>query len=221
MGNIGTDTPLTFEQWIPLVHHVATKRFPWAAGGLASREDQTRLRGLDQKDLLQEGYIALLHALNNYKKKHVSRASFKTYAYKTIYAAMLKYTWANATPLKTWDKAEIRARGSDAAKESLAAALKCVLFSDLLPDCFEFSDRRSGLHEAETDECEHVAYCIAKLREKLSETDFNILLDRASGATYTKIGEKHGFSGERARVVVKDLQYAATDILKEEILDNG
>ena len=220
MDDSGTDTPITFEQWVPLVHHVATKRFPWAAGSSSSREDKIRLRGLDREDLIQEGCIALLYAIDHYDNDHVSRASFATYAYKCIYAAMLKYTWANATPLKTWDKVEIRTRGSDAAKESLAAELRCALFTDIAPDNPEFPDKKSGMHEAAKDEEEFVAACIAKLRENLSQRDFEMLLDRASGMIYNGIGAKYGFSGERARVVLKDLQYAAANILSQEIMDN-
>lgn len=221
MDDTGTDTPLTFEQWTPIVHHVATKRFPWAAGSSSSREDKIRLRGLDREDLVQEGYIALLYALDNYKKDHVAHASFKTYAYKCIYSAMLKYTWANATPLKTWDKIEIRTRGSDAAKENLAAALRCAFFTDIAPDNPEFPDKQSGMHEAAVDNDEYATACIAKLREAMKKLDFEMLLDRASGMIYKDIGEKYGFSKQRARTIIKNLQYVAANILSQEIMDNG
>lgn len=69
----------TFEQWAPLIRHIAGKRFNQS--------------GCDFDDLLQEGAIALLYALKHFDK---DRASFKTYAYVCIHNAMSQFALKEA-----------------------------------------------------------------------------------------------------------------------------
>lgn len=215
MEEEGRDSQYSFDQWYPLVHHVATRRFPWAG---ASPDDQSRIRGLERDDLIQEGCLALMHAIEKYNDSNSDGASFKTYAYNCIYNRMLQYVQDNSTPLKTRAKRAVQRSGTEKAKEKLQRALRCCLFSDLPQSIVDFPDV-GDKHASPGEESEFVASCMEKLRAGMDPRLLGVLLDKARGLRLTTLGEVYGCSTENARLLVRKARVAAAAILHREVTD--
>mgnify|MGYP000718919739 CR=1 FL=1 len=127
-----------FEKWKKLVYKVVNEKFSWATSG----EHKIVSRPFDKEDLIQEGFIALMKAWENYDPNHKSGAKFISYAYFIIRGNIQRWINNNLTPITTTNlrenkvgitKARPGTKQWESAKDrrnKMDLALKCRLFSD-------------------------------------------------------------------------------------------
>ena len=218
-------SPEDFKQWEPLVHYVIKTHFAWAYRSTKDGNYRRYRRHLDYDDLVQEGFIALLNASERWHAG--GGASFKTYAFAAIYRQVHRFVDANACPVttKNWQSAS---RYDDSVHEHLAAAIACRLFSESeikgqsIESAPEIKDDRWRVLPDDILQADWVDYCMKRLGKVLKKKEIRILLERASGMTFTQIGEKRGVTRERARVVYGELLIrAAVALMDQEVNCDG
>lgn len=223
-----------YKQWFPLVNHIILNRLAWAISDTGSGSFQRIRRAVDHSDLLSVGWIALQAAYNQYDKKHASGASFKTYAYRTIYNSLLNYLDANWTPITTASQRHIKRDCTPETKDKFQAATNYLCFSEIAhknrrpaSTSFEFvpvqpREAENTLDPAiQLEDYEFQEHCLAKLKSNLSAEEWRILMLRYSGKTFKEIGRLVSLSYEMVRKQLEALNFKVHHILYSEIQEFG
>jgi len=219
---------------MPLVVHIIKKNFSWAITDVGTGSFEKTRRAVDAEDLAQVGLIALMEAWEGYDKKHESKSSFKTYAYRVIYNRLLNYLDDNCTPISTSRRRQILTDGSDDSKKRLMAATNYRCFSEISSkhyhddmDEIEYnptpSREESSIQDPaiRIDNQEFSEHCIEKLKKGLTPEEWRVLMLRYSGGTYKEIGETVSLSYESIRNMLESLNYKIRHILFNEIEEFG
>jgi RNA polymerase sigma factor (sigma-70 family) len=217
---------------MPLVIHIIDKNFSWATTDTGTGSFLKIRRSVDRDDLKQVGVIALLTAGEKYNPEHPSNSSFKTYAYKIIYNAILNHLDSNCTPLSMPSRRYILKTGSVFLKGCLAAATNYSTFSELsnrskIHEATDFVPRGTKDVDAAADPAliaekkDFQEHCINKLKDNLTEEEYRILLLRFSKMTYRQIGDSVGLSYEAVRKHLRKLNKKVRDVLSDEIAEFG
>lgn len=226
------------QDWMPLIHHVIAANFNWAVTNTGTNSYQRMRRAISYEDLVQEGVIALIIADSTFDPER--KVSFKTYAYSTIFNCLFRYIDRNYTPITTGRSGWIKKYGSPLLKRQLASATDYVTFSELVgtheisslsnqPPTGSAAETLQALpHEkqyiqdpgAELERMDFSKYCIRKLRDNLTVDEFQLVFDRANGATYHELGFKIGKSWVTARTYYLKVLEKCRHILKQEKKDN-
>ena len=220
-----------YDQWMPLVIHIIDKNFIWATTDTGTGAFAKIRRAVDRDDLKQVGVMALFAAGDYYDPRHPSRSSFKTYAYRIIYNALLNHLDDNCTPVSMPQRRCILKHGSESIKQRLQAATNYCTFSELATQgkkgLIEFDPCSASANADDTDpavimerEVFH-RHCIKKLKDSLSAHEYRVLLLRFSNMTYRQIGEEVGLSYESVRHRLSKLDVKVRQILEEEVDDFG
>jgi RNA polymerase sigma factor (sigma-70 family) len=214
-----------FRQWEKLTHYVVRTHFAWAFSspktGQSGRYRRYR-RHLDYNDLVQEGHLALIDAWERWHPD--GGASFKTYAFTAILRKVHRFIDANACPVttKNWQSAS---RYDDSVYDNLAVAVACRLFSesstrgDRIETVPEIVGDKATFSPEDILHDDWVSYCIERLGKGgsgLTKKEVRFLLERAAGKTFTQIGDKRGYTRERARVVHGELLIKAAIALMDQ-----
>lgn len=189
-----------FIKWQNLIHRVVRDNFKWAFDSRANYRRFKRPMGYD--DMIQEGSIALHRSWQKYDGKREDAASFKTYAYRAIYRRVSRYISNNITPvtIKNWSKAAAK----EGNKDSVAAAISCSLFSEVVePGGEEWSsqikDRTVDAGVRDMIHQEHVGRCIGILKDGLTRREFGIMIEKNRGKTYAQIAKRRRMTRENVR----------------------
>lgn len=223
-----------YDQWKPLVHYIVNKHFMWVVMDTGTGSHQKIRRAIDKDDLISEGILALVDADAKFDPNHKSGSSFKTYAYRVIYNALLNYIDMNCTPITTAHSRNIRQKGSELTKAKFRAATQYANFTELTAnkngktiDDLAYDpvpSRHDGSIETpfnligDQDFKEH---CLETIQKALTEEEWRALMLRYSGATFEDIGEKIGLSYESVRSLLEALNYKIRAALLNEIEEFG
>lgn len=213
-----------FEQWRPLVFHVL-KRFRWAYATPSDDEEGVLsiVRPADKDDLIQEGFLALLNAWKHWDETR--GGEFSTYAYCSIWNAMLKAVRQHMALVKVGDWARVPKHGSEELQRTWNAALRCWLFSEnrdheemkhLLEPQDIGPDPAMSLEER--DLCEH---CVRVVAERRGETAAKILEGLLAGRSVSAIARDLGYRREWTSIMATQVRREAARILIEEDLDGS
>jgi len=185
------------EDYLPLVHSVMVHRLGWAIPNRAGRGNRQLRRAVDSEDLVQVGVIGLMRAT---EKVGVDDPRFTGYAAKAIYNAMLNYIGANATPVTTG--------GWRGGNEKYHSAQQCISIDEAdIPLPARRDDGPS------LEDTEWVDHCMGRLRGRLSEAEYDILLAHAEGVSLRTIAAGYGRSGEGVRQQLQALMFKCRHLL--------
>jgi len=225
--------------WLPLVMHIINKHFQWVFIETGTGSFRKIRRAVDNDDLKQIGWLALQSAWEGYSKQHRSKACFKTYAYRAIYNRILNYIDENCTPITMPRRWQITKNGNEELIRHMRAATNYACFSELSlavrdgscstgevefvpiqpPEEEEYTDISTKVEDQEFHE-----HCIEKLKDKLTEEEWKVLMLRYEGGksgTYKMIGKKLGMSHETVSKILEALNYKINHILYPEIREFG
>lgn len=217
----------TYEQWAPLVTKVVTERFWWVYEDSASDANRRLQRSVCRDDMLQEGNLALLDAIDGYNPDHPSGAQFKTYAYKTIYRRVKDYIRDNQSVIKTCRPEDAAASTNTQLIERYQAATNYSTFGDLRPNRrdvdelpFAPTPPKDKMWQDSPDialeAVDFTEHCIKRLRQHITGEQMNILLARYDGKTWGQIGRHYGRGHEWARRKAASAMEIARRILRRE-----
>lgn len=217
-------TQETITQWLPLINYIVSKHFKWVYDSEDYDAAKKLQRAITREDLLQEGVVALTNAIGGFNKDHFTKAKFKTYAFRIIYNHLANFIYLNWSPIKTALYKHLKKIKCPDGMEKATAARSYKCFSELITtnDYRALNKLKYMADPHGTDPAEFVtnqdfkSYCLKKLQFTLSPEDYNILILRSEGRTYTEIGEKVGLSHEHVRNKVLKLFQIARLILKKE-----
>jgi RNA polymerase sigma factor (sigma-70 family) len=164
----------TFEQWQPLVLHVASQRF-------------RHIFGADRDDLLQEGYMALMRAIDTYDPSHASGASFKSYAFRCIWGGMI-----------------------DARKKER----KYVLTQRLVNEEGRLVDVSSVGDKEMAEQRMDIKTLLKLLKGILTRREFTAVRHHANGLPFTAIGRRMRCSGQWSHFLWKRAVKKAREVVK-------
>ena len=141
------------------------------------------LLGADYEDLLQEGMLGLIKAVNLYKVKESSFRTFATLCIKSsLYTAVKKYSAVNALPLNNSDSFEI---------------LDKMQFAVETPE--DETIKKEGVNELNK-----------LISDNLSKTEMNILKLYLSGLSYEEMAKK---TNKNVKAIDNALQRARKKII--------
>lgn len=216
-----TMTPEEFNQWSRLPHAVVRRCFWWAYHH--DHKGARQWYAIDYEDMVAEGNLALMDAWSLYDqerdrgkgKRGKSRpATFKTYAYRSIFNRVSRFVDANMSQLTTREWR--RAKGGNPEEDARIAG-SCVSFADLLSCGAQnhFIDRTMPEPGEEITKNEWIETCMGELREKLGKRKTAILLRWARGDNLKSIGRTLRVTREWARILINEWLVQASAILAD------
>jgi RNA polymerase sigma factor (sigma-70 family) len=199
-GSIYMST-INIEEWLPLVKHVATRKFPWLYG-TSGYSGQAR-RSVDPEDVEQEGSIALAKAIESFDETR--GVSFKTFAYHLIYRAMARYLGNTCSVLTTGRVTQNESFYTDRTFQMMRSALNYRLFTEM--EVRGPGGRRMRFDRADEDadpalqveRKEFIDSCIKKLQSDLTIEEWEMLERKMSGESFATMAPSFGMSQESVR----------------------
>jgi RNA polymerase primary sigma factor len=235
LSTIGSYTLLTLDEEAPLAHAaqagdmVAQERFIVAnlrlVIGIARR--YVGRSDMDIDDLIQEGNIGLMHALEKFDPQR--GVHFSTYAVWWIRQAISRAIDDRGGAIHI--PAYLHIADRKAKREDTTGAYVSVLPAIVSMDIPVAGDEDwmfGDTLEAPTTDAEEDAEdaaILARILAQVSEREQAVLLLRYDGRSYAEIGKRFGISGERARQIgkhaLRKLRYPAQAKSLEEWVDEA
>lgn len=222
-----------FEKWKYLIIHILQHNFAWAWSGQTDKRGRKLRRPLDYGDLFQEASMGLLEASRKYNRRHPSKASFKTYAFRAISSRIADFISKNQTPVSvsyTWRLN--RPTTPDRTKEQIRRALRCDFFSETYPPRTvekhqsephekykewetAIIDRSGGAGYDGVDTDDYVQAAADKLIEELTREEYKLLSFKIGGLSNREIAKQQNCSEETVRLKVQAVFDKARRVLSE------
>ena len=216
-----------FEDWEPLVTRVVTKHFWWVWEDSASEANRRLQRSICRDDLVQEGNIALLNAIEKYDETHPSKASFKTYAYRAVYRRIKTYIQDNYSPINVCRPEFAQTTSNTQLVNQFKSAMNYTEFSDLRANRRDLDELPFAptppknqmwvdAPDVEIDGRDFTEHCLKRLRSALTEKQMKILLLKHDGRTWKEVGHEFGRGREWARLQGIAAMEIARRVLRSE-----
>jgi RNA polymerase sigma factor (sigma-70 family) len=197
-----------FEKWESLVFRVAKDRYGvkklhrdcWNQGHLHPT--------IMPEDLVQEGSLALLYAIRNFRPEENPGIYFGMYAYIAIMLNMSRFTQRHM------HRQRVEAGGGVAGAGDVVAISSSD--DDSLDMFVDYYDKQQETGDEIVGNADFTEHCLKKLRSRMDPSDVDVLIARAGGATYEQLSKQLGLSVPTTSKKVRNLMMVAAQILEPE-----